>query len=51
MLGFAHATIIEPACVHVPVTESMLDADGGITDPDARTKIVDALTELARHAT
>jgi NAD(P)H-dependent FMN reductase len=48
VLGFAHATIVEPACAHVPVTEAMLDGDGTIIDRDARTAIADALTELAR---
>ena len=36
MLGFAHATIVEAACVHIPVTEAMIDADGAITDADVR---------------
>jgi NAD(P)H-dependent FMN reductase len=49
VLGFAHATIVEDACVHVPVTESMIDADGLIAQPDTRAMIVDALTTLARH--
>jgi NAD(P)H-dependent FMN reductase len=47
VLGFAHATIVDAACVHVPITEAMLDADGMITDAAARTAITDALTELA----
>jgi NAD(P)H-dependent FMN reductase len=49
VLGFAHATIVEAACVHVPVTDAMLDADGVITDADARNEIAAALTTLA-HA-
>jgi NAD(P)H-dependent FMN reductase len=47
VLGFAHATIVEAACVHVPVTDSMLDADGVITDADARNQIAAALGALA----
>ena len=49
VLGFAHATIVEPACVHVPITESMIDADGLVHDPDARVTIHRAMTELAHH--
>ena len=47
VLGFAHATIVEDACVHVPVTEAAIDADGLVTDPDTRAAICAALTTLA----
>jgi len=47
VLGFAHATIVEAACVVVPVTDSMVDADGVITDADARAQIAVAVTALA----
>ena len=49
VLGFAHATIVESACVHVPVTDALIDDEVLVTDPDARAKIADALGELARH--
>ena len=49
MLGFAHATIVEAACVHVPVTDSMIDDHGLIADPEARTTIAGALERLARQ--
>jgi NAD(P)H-dependent FMN reductase len=49
VLGFAHATIVEPACIHIPVTEPMIDADGTVTDANARDQILVALAELARH--
>src|SRR4051794_38009669 len=49
VLGFAHATIVEDACVELPVTEAMVDADGLVTDPDARTTIAAALSALTRH--
>jgi NAD(P)H-dependent FMN reductase len=48
VLGYAHATIVEAACVHVPVTDVMIDADGIVTDPDARATIAAALHGLAR---
>ena len=47
VLGFAHATIVDDACVLVPVTDAMLDADGMITDADARAQIAVAVTALA----
>jgi len=48
VLGFAHATIVDAACVHVPITEAMIDADGLIADPATRAAIAEALTTLAR---
>ncbi len=48
VLGFAHATIIEPACIHVPVTDALIDADGAIPDADTRAAITSALTALGR---
>jgi len=48
VLGFAHATVVEAACVHVPITDAMVGTDGLIADPDARAPIATALTELAR---
>ena len=48
VLWFAHATIIETACVHAPVTESMVDADGVITDADTRDAIARALGALVQ---
>jgi len=47
VLGFAHATIVEAACVHVPVTDALINADGVITDPEVRTTVRAALTTLA----
>jgi NAD(P)H-dependent FMN reductase len=47
VLGFAHATIVEDACVHVPVTDAMFGTNGAIADADARDRVADALTTLA----
>jgi hypothetical protein len=47
VLGFAHATIVEDACVHVPVTDAMIGTNGAIADADARGRVADALTTLA----
>ena len=50
VLGFAHATIVESACVHVPITDAVIDADGTVVDRDGRTRIADAMATLARWA-
>jgi len=47
VLGFAHATIVEDACVHVPVTDAMIGANDAIADADARNQIAAALHALA----
>jgi NAD(P)H-dependent FMN reductase len=47
VLGYAHATIIERACVHVPVTAAMIGADGVVADPSARAAIAGALAVVA----
>jgi chromate reductase len=49
VLGYAHATLVEEACVHIPVTAAMLDDDDLITDPAVRDRIASALVELANH--
>ena len=49
VLGFAHATIVDAACVHVPVTDALIDDDGFIADPDTRHAIRAALTTLSGH--
>jgi chromate reductase len=50
VLGYAHATIIEPACVHVSVTTAMIGDDGLITDAGIRAHIAEALTSLEAQA-
>ncbi len=47
VLGYAHATIVERACVHVPVTATMIDPDGLVADAAVRACIVDALGMLS----
>ncbi len=51
VLSYATATIIHAACVHTPVTAAMIGADGLIADTATRDVIVQALTNLAGHAT
>jgi NAD(P)H-dependent FMN reductase len=47
VLGFAHATIVESACVHVPVSESALTQDGTLADDHVRDEIASALRRFA----
>jgi chromate reductase, NAD(P)H dehydrogenase (quinone) len=47
VLGYVHATIVEPACLAVPVTSAMVDADGLVTDETVIKQLVDALGILA----
>jgi NAD(P)H-dependent FMN reductase len=43
VLGYAHATIVEAACIAVPVTAPMVDDDGTVHDPGVRAQIAAAL--------
>jgi NAD(P)H-dependent FMN reductase len=47
VLGYASATIVDSACVEVPVTGAMLDDAGLITDRVARDRIASVLPTLA----
>jgi NAD(P)H-dependent FMN reductase len=47
VLSYAHATVVEGACVSMPVTRSMVDDGGFVSDPTVRSQILDTLTLLA----
>jgi chromate reductase, NAD(P)H dehydrogenase (quinone) len=47
VLTYAHARIIEAACVHIPVTSGMVGNDGQVADDLAVASAVAALTALA----
>ena len=49
VLRYAHADLVEAACVRVPLERSAVGPDGVVTDPEARAGIARALDELARH--
>lgn len=55
VLGYVHASIVEAACVPIPVTREQVGVDGLITDPSIRAKAVEVLTSItafvAKHAT
>lgn len=50
VLGYVDADVVEPACVHIPVGRPDIDADGLVSDQDARRRILDAVRALAAHA-
>ncbi len=47
VLSYVHATIVEPACVRIPLTSHDVGPDGLITDPAAREAISAALAGLS----
>ena len=46
VLTYAHADVIEEACVPIPVTASMVSVDGIVSDPHVREVVVGALDAL-----
>ncbi len=51
VLGYVHATIIEAACAHIPVTRDRLGDDGLIAEPSIRTQTRHVLTTLVGSPT
>jgi chromate reductase, NAD(P)H dehydrogenase (quinone) len=49
VLGYAHADVVEAACVEIPVTTAMVGADGLIADAVVRDRVTAALEALAAH--
>ena len=49
VLGYAHASVVEAACLEVPVPGALLDDDGLVGDPEIRRAIASALLALAGH--
>jgi chromate reductase, NAD(P)H dehydrogenase (quinone) len=47
VLGYMHATIVESACLAVPVTSAMVDADGLVADDTVIRQLVHCLVMLA----
>ena len=53
VLGYAHAAIVEDACLHIPVTGTMIGEDGLVVDTrtrDAIARLVRTLADFARCA-
>jgi chromate reductase len=49
VLGYAHATVVEAACLHVPVPQAMVGDDGLVTDSAARDAIARVAAIVAHH--
>ncbi len=47
VLGYAHASIVEEACVDIPVTADIIGADGQVSDAGTRTAIGQVVARLA----
>ena len=47
VLGYAHAAIVEEACVSVPVTQAMIDENGLISDPGLVRRLSTVADQLA----
>ena len=47
VLGFAHATIVEPAVATIPVTSALVMPDGTVHDADVRRQIAEVVATLA----
>ncbi len=50
VLGYVDADIAEAACAHIPVGRPDVGADGLVTDPAARDRILGAVLALAAHS-
>ena len=50
VLGYAHAAIVEAACLEAPVTAALVGADGEVDDPSLRRGIARALEALVAAA-
>jgi NAD(P)H-dependent FMN reductase len=51
VLGYVGATVVEGACVHVPITSAMVDDGGLIADAATRDDVARAVRSLAAHRT
>ena len=49
VLGYAHAVLVEAACVDVPITTAMIGVDGLIAEVSAQERISQAVAALIRH--
>jgi NAD(P)H-dependent FMN reductase len=49
VLGYAHATVVEGACVEIPVTSALVGEDALIADASTRAAIAASLGALSAH--
>jgi len=50
VLGYLGATVVEAACIAIPVGTDAIGSDGTIASDDARRALTDALTQLRGSA-
>ncbi|MGN5636607.1 hypothetical protein [Streptomyces sp. AC154] len=50
MLGYTGATVVEAACVRIPVDRQAVGPDGVITEAGARERLAKVLAVLAESA-
>lgn len=50
VLGYAHAAVVEEACVSIPVPRQAVGNDGLVDDPAVRSETLRVLTSLVAHA-
>ena len=46
VLGYVNASIVEPACLSVPVTSAMVNESGLVTDQSVAQRLMDSLGML-----
>jgi NAD(P)H-dependent FMN reductase len=46
VLTYAHATIVQPACVHLPVASAMISPDGQLVDAVIEDRLAEAVRTL-----
>jgi chromate reductase len=49
VLGYVSATIVEEACIQLPVRRDQVGSDGTLHDPQLTAAIAATLSALARH--
>lgn len=49
VLGYVGASVVEPACRHIPLDRSAIAADGTVTDPRFREEISEFWATLLSH--
>jgi chromate reductase len=50
VLGYAHAAVVDDACLHLPVIRGAVNAEGTIEDPEIRSGLRRALAALVSRA-
>jgi hypothetical protein len=48
VLQYAHAFVVEEACIQIPISSATVGLDGLVLDPAVRDRLVQALDVLVR---